>query len=196
MRGARALGFKRSGRWPCRLPGVCQSAGRRLAPRVVAFCSARRGVVSQTELLFPLVGDSGGVWSLVHVAEAAEATMAAIERGSRGVYNVVDIDLRGLDECARRNRTRSRAVALTLLASRCRLAVLSTHGARQDAPNDRLGSRVQPQGDVSAGRAWPRPSPDPRHPRRPPFASCLCKERPPSGLERADRPRGCATTES
>jgi nucleoside-diphosphate-sugar epimerase len=41
---------------------------------------------------FPLVGNGGGVWSFVHVADAAEATVAAVERGSRGVYNVVDDD--------------------------------------------------------------------------------------------------------
>lgn len=41
---------------------------------------------------FPLVGDGRGVWSFIHVADAAEATLAAIERGHRGVYNVVDDD--------------------------------------------------------------------------------------------------------
>lgn len=41
---------------------------------------------------FPLVGDGGGVWSFIHVADAAEATVAAVERGARGVYNVVDDD--------------------------------------------------------------------------------------------------------
>jgi nucleoside-diphosphate-sugar epimerase len=41
---------------------------------------------------FPLVGDGGAVWSSIHVADAAEATVAAIERGRRGVYNVVDDD--------------------------------------------------------------------------------------------------------
>jgi nucleoside-diphosphate-sugar epimerase len=41
---------------------------------------------------FPLVGDGGGVWSFIHVADAADATVAAIERGQRGVYNVVDDD--------------------------------------------------------------------------------------------------------
>ena len=41
---------------------------------------------------FPLVGGGGGVWSFIHVADAAEATVAAVERGSRGVYNVVDDD--------------------------------------------------------------------------------------------------------
>lgn len=50
----------------------------------------------QAELIrgrkFPLVGDGGAVWSFVHVADAAEATVAAIERGARGTYNVVDDD--------------------------------------------------------------------------------------------------------
>jgi nucleoside-diphosphate-sugar epimerase len=41
---------------------------------------------------FPLVGDGGGVWSFIHVADAAEATVAAVAHGSRGVYNVVDDD--------------------------------------------------------------------------------------------------------
>jgi len=41
---------------------------------------------------FPLVGDGAGVWSFIHVADAAEATVAAVERGTRGVYNVVDDD--------------------------------------------------------------------------------------------------------
>ena len=41
---------------------------------------------------FPLVGDGGGVWSFIHVADAAEATVAAGEHGSRGVYNIVDDD--------------------------------------------------------------------------------------------------------
>jgi nucleoside-diphosphate-sugar epimerase len=40
----------------------------------------------------PLVGDGAGVWSFVHIADAAEATAAAIEHGARGVYNVVDDD--------------------------------------------------------------------------------------------------------
>jgi nucleoside-diphosphate-sugar epimerase len=39
---------------------------------------------------WPIVGDGQGVWSFIHVADAAEATLAAIERGSRGIYHVVD----------------------------------------------------------------------------------------------------------
>jgi len=41
---------------------------------------------------FPLVGDGRGVWSFIHVADAAEATVAAVDHGSRGAYNVVDDD--------------------------------------------------------------------------------------------------------
>ena len=40
----------------------------------------------------PVVGDGAGVWSFVHIADAAEATVAAVERGERGIYNVVDDD--------------------------------------------------------------------------------------------------------
>jgi nucleoside-diphosphate-sugar epimerase len=39
---------------------------------------------------FPVVGDGGGVWSFIHVADAAAATAIAVERGERGIYNVVD----------------------------------------------------------------------------------------------------------
>jgi nucleoside-diphosphate-sugar epimerase len=39
---------------------------------------------------FPVVGDGGGMWSFVHIADAADATVAAIEHGRRGIYNVVD----------------------------------------------------------------------------------------------------------
>jgi nucleoside-diphosphate-sugar epimerase len=41
---------------------------------------------------FPLVGNGGGVWSFVHVADAADATVAAVEHGRPGIYNVVDDD--------------------------------------------------------------------------------------------------------
>ena len=39
---------------------------------------------------FPLVGSSAGMWSFVHIDDAAAATLAAIERGGRGIYNIVD----------------------------------------------------------------------------------------------------------
>jgi nucleoside-diphosphate-sugar epimerase len=39
---------------------------------------------------FPIVGDGGGVWSFVHVQDAAAATVLAVEGGPAGVYNIVD----------------------------------------------------------------------------------------------------------
>ncbi len=41
---------------------------------------------------FPVIGDGAGVWSFVHIEDAAEATVAAVENGKRGIYNVVDDD--------------------------------------------------------------------------------------------------------
>src|SRR5215204_2883193 len=39
---------------------------------------------------FPIVGDGGGVFSHVHIEDAAAATAIAVEHGRPGVYNVVD----------------------------------------------------------------------------------------------------------
>jgi nucleoside-diphosphate-sugar epimerase len=54
---------------------------------------ARQGgpaIAAVRQRRFPLVGDGGGVWSFVHIDDAAEATAAAVDRGAPGIYNVVD----------------------------------------------------------------------------------------------------------
>ncbi len=38
----------------------------------------------------PIVGGGTGVWSFVHVEDAAAATVAAVERGRHGIYHIVD----------------------------------------------------------------------------------------------------------
>ena len=38
----------------------------------------------------PVVGGGTGVWSFIHVDDAARATVATLSRGTPGVYNVVD----------------------------------------------------------------------------------------------------------
>lgn len=38
----------------------------------------------------PVIGDGAGVWSFLHIRDAAAATVAALEHGAPGVYNVVD----------------------------------------------------------------------------------------------------------
>jgi nucleoside-diphosphate-sugar epimerase len=39
---------------------------------------------------FPIIGDGGGIWSFIHVDDAAAATVLALEHGSAGIYNIVD----------------------------------------------------------------------------------------------------------
>jgi 2-alkyl-3-oxoalkanoate reductase len=39
---------------------------------------------------FPIVGDGGGVFSHVHIDDAAAATVAAVDHGRPGIYNIVD----------------------------------------------------------------------------------------------------------
>jgi nucleoside-diphosphate-sugar epimerase len=65
--------------------GAFYGPGTSMAPGAEQFEMIRRRK-------FPLVGDGGGVWSFIHIEDAAAATVAAVEHGSRGVYNVVDDD--------------------------------------------------------------------------------------------------------
>lgn len=39
---------------------------------------------------YPIIGNGAGVWSFIHVADAADATVAALERGNAGIYNIAD----------------------------------------------------------------------------------------------------------
>ena len=41
---------------------------------------------------FPVIGGGTGVWSFIEIADAAAATVAAVDRGAPGLYNVVDDD--------------------------------------------------------------------------------------------------------
>jgi nucleoside-diphosphate-sugar epimerase len=38
----------------------------------------------------PIVGGGTGIWSLIHIDDAATATALAVDRGAPGVYNIVD----------------------------------------------------------------------------------------------------------
>lgn len=40
--------------------------------------------------MFPIIGDGSGVWSWIQIEDAATATVAALERGRPGIYNVTD----------------------------------------------------------------------------------------------------------
>jgi nucleoside-diphosphate-sugar epimerase len=40
----------------------------------------------------PLVGSGNGWWSFIHVEDAADATVAALQKDVPGIYNIVDDD--------------------------------------------------------------------------------------------------------
>ncbi len=40
----------------------------------------------------PIIGGGTGIWSFVHIDDAASATVAAVEGGKPGIYNIVDDD--------------------------------------------------------------------------------------------------------
>lgn len=68
-----------------------------VALRYANFYGPGTGIAADGEIVaevrrrrLPIVGDGGGVWSFVHVDDAAAATIAALDHGAPGVYNVVD----------------------------------------------------------------------------------------------------------
>jgi 2-alkyl-3-oxoalkanoate reductase len=70
-----------------------------LVLRYGAFYGSGTGISTDPEALvtkqvlkrrFPIIGGGGGVWSLVHIEDAAGATVAAVDNGGPGIYNVVD----------------------------------------------------------------------------------------------------------
>jgi nucleoside-diphosphate-sugar epimerase len=40
----------------------------------------------------PVIGGGTGIWSFIEITDAAAATLAAVDRGAPGVYNIVDSD--------------------------------------------------------------------------------------------------------
>jgi nucleoside-diphosphate-sugar epimerase len=52
----------------------------------------KRGMVVEMvrKRRLPIIGGGGGVWSFIHILDAARATLAAMTRGAPGIYNIVD----------------------------------------------------------------------------------------------------------
>ena len=68
-----------------------------IALRYGNFYGPGTGIASGGEIvgqvrkrLLPIIGDGAGIWSFVHMDDAAAAAIAAIEHGRPGVYNVAD----------------------------------------------------------------------------------------------------------
>ena len=84
---------------------------RPAASRCATAASTARPDDAQIEIVrkrrFPIVGDGGGMWSFVHLDDAAAATVLALDRGLPGIYNVVDDDPRRCASGCRRWPRRS-----------------------------------------------------------------------------------------
>jgi len=68
-----------------------------IALRYGGFYGPRTGLGRDGDMLdlvrgrkLPIVGAGQGVWSFIHILDAARATALAVDHGSAGVYNIVD----------------------------------------------------------------------------------------------------------
>ena len=57
-----------------------------------SYCSDGHWATEARRRRLPVIGAGDGVYSFVHTEDAAAATVAAVERGAPGVYNVADDD--------------------------------------------------------------------------------------------------------
>ncbi len=96
---------------------------------------------------FPIVGDGNGIWSFVHLDDAAAATLLALERGASGVDNIVDDDPAPVREwLARAGRLDRREAA----APRPALAGAARRGRGRRRPHDRDPRRLEREGQAGA----------------------------------------------
>jgi nucleoside-diphosphate-sugar epimerase len=71
--------------------GVVLRYGAFYGPNTGVFDAVMIGQISRRRV--PVIGSGGAWWSFIHVADAADATVLALERGVAGnIYNIVDDD--------------------------------------------------------------------------------------------------------
>ena len=103
---------------------------------------------------FPVVGRGTAVYSFIHVDDAAGATVAALERGAPGVYNIVDDDPAPVSEwlpeyaAALEARPPRRVPRLAARIAAGRLAVYMMTGL-QGATNEKA------KGELGWALRWP-----------------------------------------
>jgi nucleoside-diphosphate-sugar epimerase len=132
---------------------------------------------------FPIVGDGGGVWSWVHVDDAAAATVLALRHDGPAIYNVVDDEpatvrewLPVLADALGARPPRRLPTWLARLAAGEFVVVLSTAArgasnakARRELgfepryPTWRTGFAAGYAAHAASGRATPRPASQARH---------------------------------
>ena len=101
---------------------------------------------------FPVIGDGAGVWSFIHVEDAATATVKALEHGEPGIYNVVDDDPAPVSEWlpaiaaaigAKPPRRVPRALARLLAGEAATLMMTENRGASNTKAKQELSWRLR-----------------------------------------------------
>jgi nucleoside-diphosphate-sugar epimerase len=111
---------------------------------------------SQIELIrkrqLPIVGGGTGIWSFIHIEDAAAATVAAVEGGRAGVYNVVDDEPAPVSEWApvlaaavgaKRPRRVPRWVGRLAAGEWATVAMTEIRGASNDKAKRELGWQLR-----------------------------------------------------
>ena len=124
---------------------------RARAPATRATATAPREVRKRR---FPIVGKGSGVFSFIHVDDAAAATVAAVERGAPGIYNVVDDDPAPMREWL---PAYAEAVGAQEAAPRPEVDRPPRRRRVHDADGDRAARRLERAGEARArlGAALP-----------------------------------------
>jgi 2-alkyl-3-oxoalkanoate reductase len=71
------------------IEGVVLRYGSLYGPGTV-FAADGYIAASVRKWMLPIIGNGAGIWSFIHVDDAASATVAAIQPGARGIYNIAD----------------------------------------------------------------------------------------------------------
>ena len=121
--------------------GTAGSTAR--APRSAEDGAAR----DDPEAPLPDHGGGAGVWSFIHIDDAAAATVAAIEGGRPGIYNVTD-DEPAPVRCGCRNSRRPRRTA-AMQGARVARSVHRRRDRRGD--DDRRAWRFEREGQARVG---------------------------------------------
>ena len=98
---------------------------------------------------FPIIGDGGGIWSHVHIDDAAAAT-AAIDRGEPGIYNIATTSRR---RCESRGSSSAKAKRARLAAALRELAAGLRAGTRRAVTDQHRLGRGQVLGPHPGRRA-------------------------------------------
>ena len=94
---------------------------------------------------YPMIGDGGGVFSFIHLDDAAAATVLALEQGATGIYNITDDDPAPMRDWLPAPRPRRQAAA-----ARPAVAGPPDRGTRPGGDEHRRTRRIERQGAARA----------------------------------------------